>query len=406
MNLIRTSLSFTTLLWLLCFSSCEEERTALKDKDEDPEPPVATGFYFGVDLSYANQVMDHGGIFKDGGKAGSPYGILKDHGASLARFRLWHNPVWTKEAYGDQGVQMYSDLRDVERSLKEAVDRDMKTLLDFHYSDAWADPSKQVAPEAWKNIESLEVLKDSVYQYTRNTLVYLHEKEVLPDMVQLGNEINCGMLTSGGEDGFPVLDVCDNGWISFGTVMNEAIRAVREVENLAGKKITIILHVADPKNADWWFTNAIQNGGITDFDMIGLSYYPLWHQTISLDGLSETISSLISKFQKKTIVLESAYPWTTDGDDNYHNIMGGDAPMNGFPYTKEGQLNMLIKLTQEIIDGGGSGVVYWEPAWISSEMKDLWGTGSSWENCALFDFDGNALPAMDYMNANYSKTSD
>src|SRR5690606_18146216 len=126
------------------------------------------------------------------------------------------------------------------------------------------------------------------------------------------------MLTSGAEAGFPALDVCDNGWNSFGAVMNEAIRAVREVEEIAGKKIAIILHVADPKNADWWFSNAMQNGGITDFDMIGLSYYPLWHRTIPLDGLSETIASLISKFKKETIVLETAYPWTTEGADNYH----------------------------------------------------------------------------------------
>jgi len=406
MNWIRTSLSFAAFSCLLCFSSCEEERAALKDKDKDPKPPVSTGFYFGADLSYANQVMDRGGVFKGGGKAGNPYQILKDHGASLARFRLWHNPVWTREVYGDQDAQMYNDLKDVEKSLKEAAALGMMTLLDFHYSDSWADPGKQVAPHAWKDIKSLEVLKDSAYQYTKNTLVYLHAKEVLPDMVQLGNEINCGMLTSGAEAGFPALDVCDNGWNSFGAVMNEAIRAVREVEEIAGKKIAIILHVADPKNADWWFSNAMQNGGITDFDMIGLSYYPLWHRTIPLDGLSETIASLISKFKKETIVLETAYPWTTEGADNYHNIMGGEEPLSGFPFTKEGQLNLLKALTQEIIDGGGSGVVYWEPAWISSGMKDLWGTGSSWENCALFDFEGNALPAMDYMNANYSKTID
>jgi len=117
----------------------------------------------GADLSYVNQILDHGGIYKDSGEIRDPYRIFRENGTNLVRLRLWHNPVWTKEVYGDQGTQLYNDLADVEKSIEAAKTQGMAVLLDFHYSDTWADPGKQIPPAAWKNIRDLDVLRDSVY---------------------------------------------------------------------------------------------------------------------------------------------------------------------------------------------------------------------------------------------------
>jgi arabinogalactan endo-1,4-beta-galactosidase len=101
------------------------------------------------------------------------------------------------------------------------------------------------------------------------------------------------------------------------------------------------------------------------------------------------------------MVLETAYPWTLAGSDSYNNSFGSQQPLKDFGFSQEGQLEFLKALTREILEGGGIGLIYWEPAWISSHMKDLWGTGSSWENATLFDFQGNPTKGMDFMKFNY-----
>jgi len=135
---------------------------------------------------------------------------------------------------------------------------------------------------------------------------------------------------------------------------------------------------------------------------MGFSYYHIWHTTISFDQLPGLVSDLKSTYGKDLLVMETAYPFTTEYDDNYGNIYSSEtAPLEGFPFTIEGQKQYLTTLSQNMANAGAIGVIYWEPAWISSGMKDLWGTGSSWENCALFDFDGNVTEAADYLEVNY-----
>src|SRR5690606_8711803 len=150
----------------------------------------------------------------------------------------------------------------------------------------------------------------------------------------------------------------------------------------------VILHVADPQHIEWWFDNITGNGKVTDFDIIGFSYYPIWHTTIAPDRLEENVRRLSGRYDRPLMILETAYPWTTDGNDNYPNNFGGQAPLAGYTYTRQGQHNIMKDLSQAMINAGGTGLVYWEPAWISIDMKDLWGSGSAWENCTFFDFDG------------------
>ncbi len=370
------------------------------DSPSTPDP-VTDNFYFGADLSYVNQILDHNGVYREDGAVKDPYKIFSDNGTNLVRLRIWHNPVWTKEVYDGSGTQLYNDLADVEKAIAKSKAEGMKVLLDFHYSDTWADPGKQHVPDAWTDIETIDVLEDSVYEYTLRTLSRLRVKDLLPEFVQIGNETNCGMLFTDAPAAFPKLNVCDDNWENMGAVVNAGIKAARQAANDGKTDIKIILHVADPKNVGWWFDNLTSKGSVSDFDIVGFSYYPLWHTTVPLDQIDETVSSFKGRYGKDVMILETAYPWTSEAADEYNNAFSELTPLTGFPFTQQGQYEFLVRLTQEVRRGEGIGVIYWEPAWITSGVKDLWGTGSSWENNTFFDFDGQRHKGMAFMKFDY-----
>lgn len=386
-----------------------------KKNDDNPpvivEPPVITDpdttytfdkFSMGADLSYVNQILDKGGLYRDSGLVRDPYRIFKEHGANTIRLRLWHNPTWTKTVYTPAGSKMYNDLADVEKAIKKSKDLGMAVNLDIHYSDTWADPSQQKPPAAWSAIKDTATLRDSVYNYTYKVLNYLNSKNLMPEMVQIGNETNSGILSTNIPAGFPDVNVNNSKWKEQGVVLNAGIRAVRAVAALSSIKPKVILHIADPKNVEWWFDNIKLLGKVTDFDVVGFSYYPLWHTAVTFDNLGPKIATFKSKYGKKVMILETAYPWTTSTADSYNNQFGSQAPLANYPYTIDGQYNFMVSLTQKVIGAGGSGVMYWEPAWITSQLKDLWGTGSSWENVTFFSFTGNTQKGIDFMNYTYT----
>lgn len=403
---IAQSLFFITLFAL--YTCAGKKITEIEDEENDVptenEPShhfyTMDEFVMGADLSYVNQVLDHGGVYRDSGSVMDPYQIFSDYGTNVVRLRLWHDPKWTKDVYGESATQLYSDLHDMEKSIQRAKEQGMAAALNFHYSDFWADPGRQEIPEAWREIKDSKVLEDSVYQYTKKTLLYLNEKGLMPEMVQIGNEINCGMLFSNAPSEFPTLNACNGYWKNLGGVINKAIQAVREVSESSDINTRIILHIAQPENVEWWFDNITTTGGVADFDIVGFSYYGLW-SNVPLAEISTRVANFRGKFGKDVMIMEAAYPWTMENADSYANIFGSASLVQGYPATPEGQKNYLIDLTQEVIAGGGKGIFYWEPAWITSNLKDPWGTGSSWENNAFFDFDGNALPAFTFMIYNY-----
>jgi arabinogalactan endo-1,4-beta-galactosidase len=178
-------------------------------------------------------------------------------------------------------------------------------------------------------------------------------------------------------------------WPRDARLFNAGIRAVRDVAAKTGTDPKIILHVAQPENADWWFREARFNG-ITDFDVIGLSYYPQW-STFSIPEVGPHIAHLRQEFGKDVMIVETAYPWTlTKVDETADNIL--NQGVDGYPITIEGQRQFMIDLTQSLISNGGLGVIYWEPAWVSTECYTQWGQGSHWENATFFDFhNGNEL---------------
>lgn len=347
-------------------------------------------FVMGVDLSYVNAVEDHGGTYLDSGIVKDPFIIVNKYGANTVRVRLWHSPEnW--QATLNNG-KIYGNLDDAEKTIRRAKSAGMAVNLDLHYSDTWADPGKQEIPNAWKQL-SLPVLADSVYQYTYRILTYLKQKNLTPEMIQVGNETNGGMLFSTGK-------VQNDNWHPFATLLNSGIKAVRDFAATSVVKPKIILHIAKPENADWWTGNIISSG-VTDFDILGISYYPNWSNVISLEGVGDIISRLRLNYNKEVMIVETAYPWTSQSNDSYNNIISGSTGFVGYGVSRDEQLRFMIDLTQQVKRAGGSGIMYWEPGWLSSGLKDLWGTGSSWENNTFFDFNGNALPVLQFMHHKY-----
>jgi arabinogalactan endo-1,4-beta-galactosidase len=389
------------LFFMLVFSCSNKKNSEEETKGDTTHVFAAKDFAMGVDLSYVNQVEDHGGVYRDSSQVRDPFAILKSHGANYVRVRLWHNPVWIRDVYKDPQTTLYSGYSEVEKTVSRAKSLGMAVNLDIHYSDFWADPGRQEPPAAWDKIKDLQVLKDSVYNYTFSILRKLANKGLMPDMVQIGNEINCGLMMTGTKPNFPDLNGCNNQWQNLGAILNSGIKAVRDASANSPVKPLVALHVADPKNIEWWFGKVTTSGNVTDFDVIGFSYYPLWHTSVSFASLPALITKMKTTYGKKVMILETGYPWATGGSDNYGNQFGSQTPLPDFPFTPDGQYSFMKSLTQAVITAGGTGIMYWEPAWITSQMKDSWGTGSSWENVTFFDFQGNALPVMGYMNWKY-----
>lgn len=347
-------------------------------------------FVMGADLSYVNEIEDAGAVYKMDGKATDPFVIFKTIGTNTIRVRLWHNPVWKKAT---SNGKMYSDLYDVEKTIRRAKEQGMAVSLDLHYSDTWADPGNQTTPAAWTGL-SLAILKDSVYNYTLNVLNYLKSKNLVPEMIQVGNENNSGIL-------WPAGQVLNNDYQNFADLLKSGIKAVRDFSTTSTIKPQIILHVAQIQNAEYWMDQLISKG-VTDFDIMGLSHYYKWSTVNDMNEIGKKITLFKTKYQKKIMIVETAFPWTSQNADTYNNILYTADPSIGiYPVSKEGQQQYLKELTKQLFNNGGSGIIYWEPAWITSPMRDAWGTGSAWENAAYFDFNGNLLTAESFMKQTY-----
>jgi len=341
--------------------------------------------FAGVDLSYVNEVESCGAQYRLGGKLRDPYELFAESGANLVRLRLWNRPTWTN----------YSTEADVTRSMERASKAGMHVLLDFHYSDDWADPQKQTIPADWEaDIDDADKLATHVYEYTRDVLARLNARGLLPYMVQVGNEINTQMLRPASTPGLPI------DWARNAKILNAGIRAVREAKAADGTSPRVMLHVAQPENVEPWFAAATA-AGVRDFDYIGISYYPKW-STFNMSQAETALAAVRKRFKADIIVVEVSYPWTLrDARDKAPNLLGEDSLLRGYPATPSGQQKFMNDVVRMTLAAGGVGVVYWEPAWVSTSCATRWGVGSHWENATLFDFrKGNELtPAADFLKA-------
>ena len=369
---------------LIVLYSCSSKDTNNSDNNPSDNNPIVINpdtFYYGADLSYVNEMEDCGATYYDSNNNNKdPFQIFKEEGTNLVRIRLWHNPTWTN----------YSNFNDVKTSIQRAKAQGMKVLLDFHYSDSWADPSQQEIPAAWlSEINNTTNLGTLLYNYTYDTLNSLSNMNLLPDIVQIGNEIN-GMILQEGELVWPI------NWSRNSYLINKGIEAVRDISTNYNKEIDVMLHIAQPENALWWFEQATQNG-VTDFDWIGVSYYSAWSD-YSLNNLQTPLTTLKNNYNKRLMILETAYPFTLTNADSANNILGNDAIVSGYPATQQGQLDYLNQLKIIVENAGGEGIVYWEPAWVSTDCFTQWGQGSHWDNATLFDHNNKATLGMQFFN--------
>ena len=378
MKNIKQILFIIASLLLISCNSCSDKNSP-EIPNIETEKPIA--FYYGADLSYVNEMVDCGAVYKDADNViKDPYKIFKEAGTNLVRLRLWHNPTWTN----------YSNFEDVKNAIKKVKAEGMEVLLDFHYSDTWTDPSKQKIPAAWENqMNNKEALGELLYNYTYETLSNLALENLLPEMVQVGNETN-PMILQGEKLVWPI------DWDRNSYLLNMGIKAVRDISKAQNKKVEVMLHIAQPENGLWWFKEATENG-VTDFDWIGLSYYPIWSE-YTLDNVGTVFKTLMDTYNKKLMVVETAYPFTLDNIDEANNILDSEALINGFPATEQGQLDYLNTLQNVIEQSGGEGLVYWEPAWVSTGCSTLWGKGSHWDNATLFDQNNSSNLGMQFYN--------
>ena len=331
------------------------------------------GFLFGMDVSSVLAEEASGVKYYDfDGKETDLFRLLADNGINTIRVRVWNHP------YDDEGRGFGGGNCDISAAVeigKRAAVAGQKLLVDFHYSDFWADPGKQMVPRAWAGME-IEEKTEAVFQFTKDCLTQLKEAGVDVCMVQTGNETNgklCGEKT----------------WMSIAFLMDAGARATREVYPEA----LVALHFANPENADSYRTYArkmdyYEKNGLIHYDVFATSYYPYWHGT--LENLSAILTEIAQTYGKKVMVMETSWAWTEeDLDFSANTIGGGSGVTRNYPFTPQGQANCVRDITDTVVNGtpSGIGVVYWEGAWIPV------GTDSREENRALWEQYGSGWAA-------------
>lgn len=306
---------------------------------------------------------DHAGAEKD------VYQILSENGINYIRVRVWNDP------YDANGNGYGGGNCDIENAItigKRATEFGMKLLVDFHYSDFWADPGKQMVPKAWKGMD-IEEKSEALYRYTCDCLQKLVDAGVDVGMVQIGNETNgalCGESSS-----------ALGGWKRIMQLMSAGSRAVRETCPDA----LVAVHFANPEKADSYVSYGKNLDYYqVDYDVFASSYYPFWHGT--LENLSQVLSNIAQTYGKKVMVAETSYAFTAEDTDFSGNTIGeGGGIVKDYPFTQQGQANLVRNVIDTVANKttNGIGVFYWEGTWISAG-------GESWEeNSALWEKNGS-----------------
>jgi arabinogalactan endo-1,4-beta-galactosidase len=331
----------------------------------------------GHDLSFAVQEAAAGATYTDRGRAALPAQILAAHGANWVRLRLWVDPP-----------AGYSDLPSVLAMARRAKAAGMRVLLDPHYSDFWADPQKQPIPASWP--QDLPSLAAKVHDYTRDALNALSAQGTPAQMLQLGNEIRNGILWPTGQ-----LDGSADQWDRLGTLLRAAASGARDAKGPTPRLVVHYDQGGDNAGSRWFYDNVVAQH--VPFDVIGLSYYPFWHGTLS--QLRTNVDDLAQRYDRDVSVVETQYAWTLDNGDQENNFLWtSDLLVPGYPATPGGQLGFasdLESILAAVPGGHGLGVFYWQPEWIPGIGWQP-GAGTPNDNLTLFDFSGHALPGVSF----------
>lgn len=365
-------LMLTLLATLPMTAMAEESSLYVKKVENLPED-----FIFGMDASCV-PALEASGVkyYNFDGQETDVYQVLAENGVNYIRVRIWNDPFNSEgKGYGGGNCDINNAIAIGQRATKA----NMKLLVNFHYSDFWADPAKQMVPKAWKGMD-IEQKTEAVYQYTLDCLTQLKDAGVDVGMVQVGNETNnymCGEKT----------------WFNIQYLMQAGAKATREVYPEA----LVALHFANPEKAGSYATYAKKMDYYqVDYDVFASSYYPYWHG--SLENLSAVLTDIANTYGKKVMVMETSYAYTEeDTDFNGNTIGGGGTIIKDYPFTVQGQANSLRAITDTIVNGTGGagiGVVYWEGTWISvggeswEENHELWEKhGSGWASSYAAAYD-------------------
>ncbi|MFW6279342.1 MAG: glycoside hydrolase family 53 protein [Bacillota bacterium] len=343
-------------------------------------------FIRGADISMLGEIEKQGGTYYNReGEECDLLKILREHGINYIRLRLWKDP-------GDRGGGN-NDLEQTLALAERVKEHDLKLLLDFHYSDWWADPETQDKPAVWEDLDYPE-LKEEVYQYTKEVITEFKSRNLLPDMVQIGNEIRSGILWPEGKTWGPEA----GGFDRLAELLKMGIKGVQDSLD-QGEDIEIMLHTdqgGSISDTRWLFDQILARD--VEFDIIGLSFYPYWHGTV--EDLKNNMQDIVKRYEKDVVVAEFSYAWTLEKLDNHKAIFGPEQEREGgYSATRKGQIKAIKDVKQVVANiprGRGRGVFYWEPAWIPVDGAG-WkkGEGSSWANQTLFDFDGYPLDSLE-----------
>ncbi|SHS89430.1 Arabinogalactan endo-1,4-beta-galactosidase precursor [Mycobacteroides abscessus subsp. abscessus] len=363
-------------------------------------------FIKGVDVSSIIALEDSGvKFYNEAGKKQDIFKTLNDAGVNYVRVRVWNDP------YDSKGRGYGGGNNDIEKAIeigKRATANNMKLLVDFHYSDFWADPAKQQAPKAWKNL-NLEEKKVALYDYTKESLQAMMDEGIDIGMVQIGNETNGGLAG-------------EKNWEAMSQLFNAGSKAVRELDS----NILVALHFTNPETSGRYASIAktLQENEV-DYDVFASSYYPFWHGTLT--NLTSVLKNVASAYGKQVMVAETSYTYTKEDGDGHGNTSPKDSGQTlNYPITVQGQATAVRDVIEAVANVGeaGIGVFYWEPAWIPAapdkklkknqklwekygsgwatsyaaeydpEDAGHWYGGSAVDNQALFDFYGRPLTSL------------
>ena len=341
-----------------------------------PAAAAGTLTMLGADVSSLQRSQDLGAkYYNAAGTAADPLDILKSAGMNYARLRIWNNPA-----------SGYNNKAEVLLQAKKAKAKGLKILIDFHYSDTWADPGKQYKPAAWAS-HSLAQLGTDVYNYTYDVCTSLKAQGTTPDTIQVGNEINVGML-------WPTGQVVNNNFAPLASLLKQGYNAVKACNSAT----QVLIHTADADsdaNARWFY-DGIRAQGV-QWDITALSYYCMWHG--SLANLYNVITDVRTRYGKPVVLAETAYPFTAANADSEPNAIGGSAPCDGISATWAGQAQEFTYVQNTARNAGAIGVFYWEPTWYAIagngwDPANINGTGDQWDNMATFDWTGHVNPNL------------
>ena len=371
-----------------------------------PIEDISDEFIRGMDASAVLAVENSGAKYYGfDGEEQDVFKTLAEAGVNYIRLRVWNDP------YDENGNGYGGGNNDVATAIelgRRATQYGMKVCIDFHYSDFWADPTKQYVPKAWKGM-TIEQKSDALYGFTVTSLTDILNAGVDVCMVQVGNEINKGM--SG-----------ETFMSSVAKLLNAGSSAVREVSKAAGKDIQVAVHYTDidKQGEVAKITADLQKYGV-DYDIFAMSYYSFWHG--SMENMQEMAEYVQDTYGKKVVIAETSYCYTAEDGDGSGNSVSGDGDLvDGYDATVQGQADMLRDICEAADEADIMGVFYWEGTWIpvgpadadNSELWEKYGSGwassysgsydpkdagkyyggCSWDNQAMFDFTGHPLDSL------------